>query len=73
MDVYRFQQAIRPVVERFRSAHPEQAAALGHAELTRQSLLAAGHDSILVTRRAWEPTWLIALTDDSVRIVTTPA
>ncbi|MCW2921509.1 MAG: hypothetical protein JWL76_1383 [Thermoleophilia bacterium] len=73
MDVHGFQQAVRPVVERFTAAHPEQAAGLGHAELARRALLDAGHDSILVTRRPWEPQWLVALTDDQVRVVTRPA
>ena len=73
MDVSGFQRAVRPLVQRFAATHPEQAASLGHAELARRALLDAGHDSILVTRRPWEPQWLVALTDESMRVVTRPA
>jgi hypothetical protein len=73
MDLQGFQQAIRPVVERFVATHPVEASTLEHAELARRALLDAGHDSVLVMRRPWEPQWLVALEDDAVRIVTQPA
>jgi hypothetical protein len=72
MDVGGFQRQVRPIVDRYVAAHPGEPALRG-AELVRRALLDAGHDAVLVTRRPWEPQWLVALRDDSVRVVTAPS
>ncbi|MCB0877966.1 MAG: hypothetical protein KDC46_03180 [Thermoleophilia bacterium] len=73
MDLAGFQDAIRPILERYVAAHPQEAATLSRGALQRAALLDAGHDSVLVQRRPWDAQWLVALRDDEVKLLTTTA
>lgn len=70
LDVAAFGRTVQPHIDAFAARHPRLAEQMEHSTLVRAALREAGHDAVVIERRRWDPTWLVALDDASVRLVT---